>query len=144
MQALANAGYHAIAPDQRGYGQTGGPDAEDQYTILHLVGDVIGLLDALGLQQVLHFSNLTMHGGIDGQCISEGTNQALYSRCCWWGMIGGRQLDGSLACFDRIESRVMWAWLFQLYFACQVRSTGRNNGKLHSERAFICPDSRSV
>ena len=52
MQALADAGYHAIAPDQRGYGQTGGPDAEDQYTVMHLVGDIIGLLDALGEQQV--------------------------------------------------------------------------------------------
>ncbi|KAG0570136.1 hypothetical protein KC19_6G141500 [Ceratodon purpureus] len=53
MQALADAGYHAIAPDQRGYGQTKGPDAEDQYTVMHLVGDIIGLLDALGQQQVL-------------------------------------------------------------------------------------------
>jgi hypothetical protein len=139
MQALADAGYHAIAPDQRGYGQTGGPDAEDQYTIMHLVGDVIGLLDALDLKQVLHFS-LTMHG----QCIFEGTNRALSSRCCWWGMIGDRQSDGSLACFDQTESRVTWAWLFQLFFACLARSTGRNNGKLHSERDLICPDSRSV
>ncbi len=48
MAALAEAGFHAVAPDQRGYGQTGGPDAIDQYSMPHLVGDVIGLLDALG------------------------------------------------------------------------------------------------
>ena len=48
MAALAEAGFHAVAPDQRGYGQTGGPDAVDQYSLLHLVGDAIGLLDALG------------------------------------------------------------------------------------------------
>jgi pimeloyl-ACP methyl ester carboxylesterase len=53
IAALAAAGYHVVAPDQRGYGQTEAPAAEDQYTILHMVGDVIGLLDALGQKQVL-------------------------------------------------------------------------------------------
>jgi pimeloyl-ACP methyl ester carboxylesterase len=48
LVALAEAGYHAVAPDQRGYGQTDCPQAIDQYTLLHLVGDMVGLLDALG------------------------------------------------------------------------------------------------
>ena len=48
VPALAAAGYHAVAPDQRGYGQTSRPEAVAQYTQLHLVGDVMGLLDALG------------------------------------------------------------------------------------------------
>lgn len=48
LVALAEAGYHAVAPDQRGYGQTDRPQAIDQYTLLHLVGDMVGLLDALG------------------------------------------------------------------------------------------------
>ena len=48
LTALAEAGYHAVAPDQRGYCRTGGPAAADQYTMLHLTGDVIALLDALG------------------------------------------------------------------------------------------------
>jgi pimeloyl-ACP methyl ester carboxylesterase len=47
LVALAEAGYHAVAPDQRGYGQTDKPEAIDQYTLLHLVGDLVGLLDAL-------------------------------------------------------------------------------------------------
>lgn len=47
IPALAEAGYHAVAPDQRGYGQTDRPAASDQYTLLHLVGDIVGLLDAL-------------------------------------------------------------------------------------------------
>lgn len=50
LTALAAAGYHVVAPDQRGYGRTGGPDGVGQYTMLHLAGDVIGLLDALGAQ----------------------------------------------------------------------------------------------
>jgi pimeloyl-ACP methyl ester carboxylesterase len=48
LHALAAAGYHAVAPDQRGYGQTDRPAEIGKYTQLHLVGDVIGLLDALG------------------------------------------------------------------------------------------------
>jgi pimeloyl-ACP methyl ester carboxylesterase len=48
LGALAAAGFHAVAPDMRGYGQTACPDELDQYTLLHLVGDMVGLLDALG------------------------------------------------------------------------------------------------
>jgi pimeloyl-ACP methyl ester carboxylesterase len=47
LPALAEAGFHAVAPDMRGYGHTDRPDAIDQYTLLHLIGDVVGLLDAL-------------------------------------------------------------------------------------------------
>jgi len=50
LHALAEAGFHAIAPDMRGYGQTDRPEQLDRYTLLHHVGDVIGLLDALGTE----------------------------------------------------------------------------------------------
>ncbi len=53
LAALAQAGYHAVAPDQRGYGQTDRPAAIEQYTQLHLVGDIIGLLDALEEEQTV-------------------------------------------------------------------------------------------
>ncbi|MFJ1707693.1 alpha/beta fold hydrolase [Kitasatospora sp. NPDC088346] len=53
LTALAEAGYHAVAPDQRGYGATGGPDAVDQYSILHLAGDALGLLPALGANRAV-------------------------------------------------------------------------------------------
>jgi pimeloyl-ACP methyl ester carboxylesterase len=48
LTALAGAGFRAVAPDMRGFGQTDRPEAIDQYTLLHLVGDMVGLLDALG------------------------------------------------------------------------------------------------
>lgn len=48
LPALAEAGFHAVAPDQRGYGQSDKPQAIDQYSQLHMVGDIVGLLDALG------------------------------------------------------------------------------------------------
>ena len=48
LVALAEAGYHAVAPDMRGYGKTDQPEPIADYTLLHLVGDLVGLLDALG------------------------------------------------------------------------------------------------
>src|SRR5499427_1544055 len=53
LSSLAAAGYHAVAPDQRGYGKTGGPAEPDQYSMLHLVGDVVGLMDALGEERAV-------------------------------------------------------------------------------------------
>jgi pimeloyl-ACP methyl ester carboxylesterase len=53
LAALAAAGFHAVAPDMRGYGQSDRPDSIDQYTLLHLVGDMVGLLDALGAEQAV-------------------------------------------------------------------------------------------
>ncbi|MAB12816.1 alpha/beta hydrolase [Parvibaculum sp.] len=56
MKALADAGYRAIAPDMRGYGNTGGPlgqDAVPLYDMEHLTGDLTGLLDALGIDKAI-------------------------------------------------------------------------------------------
>src|SRR3954452_2272036 len=48
MEPLSAEGYRVVAPALRGYGHTDAPEAVDAYTQLHLVGDLIGLLDALG------------------------------------------------------------------------------------------------
>ncbi|ADJ45183.1 epoxide hydrolase [Amycolatopsis mediterranei S699] len=50
---LADAGYHVVAPDQRGYGGTGSPADASRYTLLHLVGDVVGLIHALGEREAI-------------------------------------------------------------------------------------------
>ena len=42
------AGFRAVAPDMRGYGGTEAPEPIDQYTLLHLVGDMVELVKALG------------------------------------------------------------------------------------------------
>ncbi|KAL3697307.1 hypothetical protein R1sor_011383 [Riccia sorocarpa] len=52
IPVIAKAGYHVVAPDQRGYGQTEAPADPSKYTFLHLVGDVVGLIEALGEKQV--------------------------------------------------------------------------------------------
>ena len=57
MPALANAGYHVIAPDQRGYGRTTGWDADydgdlNSFRLLNLVRDALGLVAAFGYRSV--------------------------------------------------------------------------------------------
>jgi pimeloyl-ACP methyl ester carboxylesterase len=53
LPALAAAGCRAVAPDMRGFGQTAAPAREDEYTILHTVGDVVALVGALGESEAI-------------------------------------------------------------------------------------------
>jgi pimeloyl-ACP methyl ester carboxylesterase len=58
MPALAAAGYHVIAPDQRGYGRTTGWDANydgdlNSFRLLNLVRDALGLVSAFGYRSVV-------------------------------------------------------------------------------------------
>src|SRR5215468_10173047 len=53
LAALSAAGFHAVAPDMRGYGQSDRPEVIDQFTLLHLVGDMVGVLDTLGAEQAV-------------------------------------------------------------------------------------------
>jgi len=55
--ALAAAGFHAVAPDMRGVGGSTGPERADQYTVLHLLGDMVALLDALGAEAAVIVGN---------------------------------------------------------------------------------------
>ena len=48
LEALARAGYRAIAPDQRGYSADARPSEVADYAMGFLVGDVAGIADALG------------------------------------------------------------------------------------------------
>ena len=53
VPALAAAGFRAVAPDQRGYGDTDRPDAVEAYDVHHLTADLVGLLDALGIERAV-------------------------------------------------------------------------------------------
>ncbi len=53
LPALARAGYRAVAPDMRGYGRSDRPEAIEAYTQLHIVGDMVGLLDALEIERAV-------------------------------------------------------------------------------------------
>lgn len=102
---LANHGYHAVAPDLRGYGDSDSPLSPSSYTVLHLVGDLIGLLDHFGEQKVFFHSfylNVCASWGI---LISDFCALAMRERRLWWELTGEPLLDGILAFSDLTESR---------------------------------------
>ncbi len=53
LQALAQAGYHAVAPNQRGYGASDRPAAIEAYDQVELAGDVAGLIAAFGAKSAV-------------------------------------------------------------------------------------------
>jgi epoxide hydrolase A/B len=53
IPALAEAGYHVLAPDQRGYGGSSRPDAIEAYNIHELTADIVGLLDDAGTERAV-------------------------------------------------------------------------------------------
>ena len=53
LPALAKAGFRAVAPDLRGYGRSDRPEEVEKYTILDDIGDIVGLVDALGAKQAV-------------------------------------------------------------------------------------------
>ena len=53
LPALADAGYHAVAPDLRGYGETDAPEAIEDYSMLNMTADVVGLLDAMDAERAV-------------------------------------------------------------------------------------------
>ncbi len=57
LPALADAGYHAVAPDVRGYGRTDAPEAIESYTMLNHTADAVGVLDALGEKTAVVFGH---------------------------------------------------------------------------------------
>ncbi|WP_276038912.1 alpha/beta fold hydrolase [Mycobacterium nebraskense] len=53
IPVLAEAGYHVLAPDQRGYGGSSRPDAIEAYDIHQLTADLVGLLDHVGAERAV-------------------------------------------------------------------------------------------
>ncbi len=53
IDALAAAGYRAVAPDQRGYGASDAPDEVEAYDIAQLTGDLVSLVAALGEERAV-------------------------------------------------------------------------------------------
>lgn len=61
---MAARGFRALAPDLRGLGDSGAPADPAAYTVLHVVGDVVALLDHLRLTKVrpsLHRSSFIFY-----------------------------------------------------------------------------------
>jgi pimeloyl-ACP methyl ester carboxylesterase len=57
LPLLAAAGYHVVAPDLRGYGQTDAPPNIQDYSQFQIVGDMVGLVRALGYEEAVIVGN---------------------------------------------------------------------------------------
>lgn len=53
MRAVADAGYRALAPDMRGYGESGAPAEVEAYTPFRTVGDLIAILDHFKIDEAV-------------------------------------------------------------------------------------------
>ena len=53
LECLGNLGFRAIAPDMRGYGRSSVYDRHEDYALQHIVGDMVGLADALGVEKAV-------------------------------------------------------------------------------------------
>jgi epoxide hydrolase A/B len=53
IPVLAEAGYHVLAPDQRGYGGSSRPEAIEAYDIHQLTADIVGVLDDVGAERAV-------------------------------------------------------------------------------------------
>lgn len=57
LAAVSNAGFHAVAPDLRGFGRSDCPAQTERYTTLDIIGDLVGIVDALGEQNAVVVGN---------------------------------------------------------------------------------------
>ena len=53
FKPLADAGYHVVAPDMRGYGKSDKPSEIEAYNQVEVVNDIIGLVPALGYEKAV-------------------------------------------------------------------------------------------
>src|ERR1700674_1826027 len=51
VPALSAAGFRVVVPDQRGYGRSDKPSDVESYSLLYLAGDVLGVMDQLGIER---------------------------------------------------------------------------------------------
>ena len=65
IPVLAEAGYHVLAPDQRGYGGSSRPEAVEAYDIHELTADLVGLLDDVGAERAVCRARLGRRGGVE-------------------------------------------------------------------------------
>jgi pimeloyl-ACP methyl ester carboxylesterase len=53
VQALAEAGFRVIAPNQRGYADSDSPEEIEAFDLVHLTDDIAALLDALDVEKAV-------------------------------------------------------------------------------------------
>lgn len=101
LPALAALGWHAVAPDMRGYGGSSRPRGREAYRIEHLVEDAAALFDALGAERRLLIGHdwggmiawafaIRRARPLDGLAVLNAPHPLAYRQAVWRG--GGKQL----------------------------------------------------
>ena len=91
LPVLADAGWHVVAPDMRGYGGTTRPAALDSYRIEHLVDDVAAIFDALAPKKRILMAHdwggviawqvaIRRRAALDGLVILNAPHPAVFAR----------------------------------------------------------------
>ncbi|CAA6674732.1 unnamed protein product [Spirodela intermedia] len=118
IAGLASRGYRAVAPDLRGYGDTEAPASPAAYSVLHLVGDVVALIDSLG--QDKKQINLSIYSGVRG-----------------WARLGAI-VAWNLCLFrpDRVKALVNLSVPFRYYYS--DRKPVESMRALFGDKYYIC------
>lgn len=90
VEPLVSAGYRVVRYDHRGHGET--PVADEPFTLADLGGDVVELLDTLGVERA-HLVGLSL-GGMTGMWLAshEPSRVSKLVLCCTSALLGPRQM----------------------------------------------------
>src|SRR4051794_38289656 len=111
IPALASAGYRVAAPDMRGYGGSGKPQAGEAYTMRNMCADIDGLIAALGAEQAV------LIGHDWGAAITYGTALFHPQRVRALAGLGGPHLGrGPMPLVELLRKVYQGRFFYQLYF----------------------------
>ncbi|HKI63394.1 MAG TPA: alpha/beta hydrolase [Burkholderiales bacterium] len=115
MPALAAAGFHVVAPDQRGYGRTTGWDAAydgdvDSFRLLNLVRDAQGLVSALGWRAVAAVIGHDFGAAVAANCalVQPDVFRSVVLMSAPFGGAPTRDIDAALAALPRPRKHYQW------------------------------------
>jgi pimeloyl-ACP methyl ester carboxylesterase len=128
IPALVAAGFRVIAPDQRGFGASDRPQAAADYALPHVIGDALGVLDALGLERVrlvshdwgaavgwglaaFHPGRIVRHVALSVGHLSALWNAGIAQRRLAWYML----LFMRVGLAEEILTRNDWEWFRDLF-----------------------------
>jgi pimeloyl-ACP methyl ester carboxylesterase len=111
IKAWSEAGYWIVAPDQRGYGLSSRPTAVADYDQVHLTGDMVGLLDHLGVKSAI-FCGHDMGLGVSWQMALRHPDRVA-GVIGFGGGFGGRAANEPVAALTRTNGPDMYQVWFQ-------------------------------
>lgn len=137
LVSLGAAGYHVVAPDQRGYGASDRPTEVSAYTQLHLVGDLVGVLDAIGADEAVVVGHdwgapVAWHAG----ALRPDRFRAVVGMSVHWGGIAPVSTP-HIAPTDALRAAVQGGFLYILHFQEPGVAESELDGDLRSSLARV-------